>query len=131
MGNALDAIVEIFSWVGLGLGAAVAVVALIAFLADGTWMPVRGVVERLGDRTVVRWFDADGGVNEAELSEAQLHEIGAKDMIDIYAREGRANRMRLHRRSPLVRGLVLLAGVFLAVGIAALAVSLVMLFVRG
>lgn len=131
MGNALDAIVEIFSWVGLGLGIGVAVLALIAFVIDGTWVPVRAVVERLGERTVVRWFDASGGVNEATLSDAQLHEIGTKDMADIYAREGSADRMRLHRRSPVVRGLTLLAGVLLGVGALALAASLVMLFVRG
>ena len=131
MGNALDAIVEIFSWVGLGLGAAVALLALIAYAADGTWVPVRAVVERLGERTVVRWFDGDGGVNEAALSEAQLHEVGARDMVDLWARVGHADRMRLHRRSPFVRGLTLLAGVLLGVGALALAVSLVMLFVRG
>lgn len=131
MGNALEAVVEIFSWVGLGVGAGVVVLALIALLADGTWAPARGVVERLGDRTVVRWFDADGGVNEATLSAAQVHEVGAKDMIDIYARVGHVGRMRLHRRSPLVRALLLLAGVFLGVGATALAVSLVLLFTAG
>jgi hypothetical protein len=131
MGNALDAIVEIFSWVGLGLGSAVGIVALFAFLADGTWMPVRAVVERLEDRTVVRWFDADGGVNEATLSEAQLHEIGTKDMADIWAKHGVPDCMRLHRRSHLARGLGLLAAVLIGVGAVALAVSLAMLFVRG
>jgi len=131
MGNALDAIVEIFSWVGLGLGALVGIFAVFALLADGSWMPVRAVVERLADRTVVRWFDADGGVNEATLSEAQLHEIGAKDMADIWAKHGVPDRMRLHRRSHLTRGLALLAAVLLGVGAVSLVVSLAMLFLRG
>lgn len=131
MGNALDAIVEIFSWVGLGLGVLVAILALISFLADGTWMPVRAVVEHLDDRTVVRWFDAEGGVNEAPLSEAQLHEIGAKDMADIWAKHGVPDRMRLHRRSHVVRGLAQLAGILIGIGLVALVVSLAMIFVRG
>lgn len=131
MPHALEAVTEIFTWAGLGLGILFAGLALVAFVADGTWVPVRAVIERVEGRTLVRWFDDEGGVNEAVLSEAQEHEIGLKEMADIYARHGWANRMRLHRRSPIVRGLVLLAGVLLGVGILALAVSIIGLFLGG
>jgi hypothetical protein len=129
--HALDAVVEIFTWVGFGVGALVAGLALLAYLVDGTWVPVRVVVERDGEHPLVRWFDDDGDVNEAPLSEAQLHEIGAKNMVDAWSRLGSKDRMRLHRRSPVVRGLVLLASVFLGVGVLAVVSSIVLLFMRG
>jgi hypothetical protein len=131
MSNAVDAVVEIFTWVGIGLGALLAGVALIAYLADGTWVRVRAVVEHMADRTVVRWFDADGNVNEATLSPAEEHHLAGKDMADIWAREGRIGRMRLHRRSPVVRAFTTLAAVLLGVGAVSLVASLALLFVRG
>ncbi len=42
MDHVIDAVIEIFSWVGLGAGVLLGVVALILYLADGTWLPVRG-----------------------------------------------------------------------------------------
>lgn len=131
MPHALDAIAEIFTWVGFGIGALAAGLALVAYLVDGTWLPVRAVVERLEDRTVVRWFDTEGGVNEATLSEADLHEIGTKGMVDVWARLGTPDRMRLQRRSAVVRALVLVAGVFVGVGVVAVIGSLILLFARG
>ncbi len=68
MSNALDAVIEIFTWVGLGGGLLLAFVAVFLLLADGTWLPTRAVVEHVDGGRVVRWFDADGGVNEAPLS---------------------------------------------------------------
>ena len=45
MHETIDALVEIFSWVGLGAGALLAVTALVMRLFDGTWLPTRAVVE--------------------------------------------------------------------------------------
>ena len=45
MDAAIDAVVEIFTWVGFGAGALLAGIALVAYLLDGTWVPARAVVE--------------------------------------------------------------------------------------
>lgn len=127
----IDVVVEIFAWAGLGLGALFAGIALVLFLLDGTWVHVRAVVEPVGGGHVVRWFDADGGVGEAPLSDDQHRELGGRDMVDIYARRGTPNRMRLTPRSPAVRAMTLLAVGLLGLGVAALVVSWVMLFARG
>ena len=129
--HALDAIIEIFSWAGFGLGALLAGIALVVYLFDGTWLPVRAVVEDAERGRLVRWFDEDGGVNEAHLTHEQEREIGGKDMADIYYRRGSRNRMRLTQGSPAVRAIALLAGGLLALGVIALAASLILLFVRG
>jgi hypothetical protein len=129
--QAIDALAEIFSWVGFGIGALLAGIALIMYLFDGTWVPVRAVVESSANGRLVRWFDEDGGVGEAHLTHEQEHHIGDADMADIFVRRGSLNRMRLTQGSPAVRAVALLAGGMLALGVVALVTSLVMLFARG
>lgn len=131
MHETIDALVEIFSWVGFGVGALLAALALLLRLLDGTWLPTRAVVESESDGRVVRWFDDDGGVNEALLTHEQEHAIGDKDMADIFYRRGTQNRMRLTHGSPAVRAVALLAVGLLALGVIASVVSLVLLFARG
>ncbi|NLP82695.1 hypothetical protein HF576_02430 [Microbacterium sp. CFH 90308] len=129
--HAIDAIAEIFSWVGFGVGALVAGIALVMYLLDGTWVPTRAVVEDAEHGHIVRWFDEDGGVNESALTHEQELAIGEKDMADVFYRRGARNRMRLTQGSPAVRAVALLAGGLIAVGALSLAVSLVLLFLRG
>ena len=131
MNGAIDAVVEIFTWVGFGAGALLAGVALVVYLLDGTWVPVRAVVEPTEHGKVVRWFDEDGGVNEAPLTHEQLHIVGDAGMYDIYSRRGWQNRMRLTHHSPLVRAIALLAAGLIALGLVALIVSYILLFLRG
>lgn len=134
MDAVVDAVVEIFVWTGFGLGTLLALVALILHLVDGTWIPVRGVVELLDDghggrHAVVRWFDESGAVNEASLTETERHHLGDKDMADIFYRRGWTNRMRLTPGSPAVRLIALLAAGLLGVGVVSLIVSGILLFV--
>lgn len=131
MSNALDALIEIFTWVGLGGGSLLAFVAVFLLLLDGTWIPARAVVEHVDGGRVVRWFDEHGGVNEAPLSAHDDAKVGSADMADIFYRRGSAHRMRLTRSSPVVRFLSLLAGGVLALGVVAFVVSIVLLFARG
>ena len=131
MSNALDAVIEIFTWVGLGGGLLLAFVAVFLLLADGTWVPTRAVVEHVDGGRVVRWFDADGGVNEAPLSSHDDAKIGAADMADIFYRRGRSHRMRLTRAWPAVRFVALLAAGVGAMGLVAATISIILLFARG
>lgn len=131
MANAIEAVAEIFTWIGFGVGSVLAVAAVVLLLLDGTWTPVRAVVEDLGDRRVVRWFDDEGGVHEAPLTPEQERQIGDRDMVDVFARRGSRNRMRLTRGSGVVRGVGLFAVGLFGLGVVSLAASIVMIFVRG
>jgi hypothetical protein len=131
MDSTIDAVVEIFSWAGFGLGALVAGVALIMYLFDGTWLPTRGVLDDAEHGRIVRWFDEDGGVNEAYLTHDQVTQLQGKDMADIFYRRGSRGRMRLTQGSHAVRTVALLALGLVGVGVLALVVSLVLLFTRG
>ncbi|MFL2001366.1 hypothetical protein [Microbacterium sp. A1-JK] len=129
--SAVDAIVEIFTWIGFGAGALFAGVAFVLYIADGTWVPVRAMIDDLGDRRVARWFDEDGGVGEATLTPADDEAIGSADAADVFVRVGSLDRMRLHRRSPSVRAFVLLALGLIGLGVAGLVISIVSLFAAG
>lgn len=132
MSDTIDAIAEIFTWIGFGLGAVLAVVALILRLADGTWVRTQGVVDDGPHGRLVRWFDDHaGGVGTAYLSHDQERRIGDAATADIYVRPGRHDRVRLTPGSPAVRAVGLLAAGLLALGVVALVTSLVLLFVRG
>ena len=131
MDAAVDAIVEIFSWAGFGLGALAAGIALVLYLFDGTWLPARAVVEAAEGRRLVRWFDEDGDVNEAHLTYEQEEALAGKDMADIFYRRGTLGRMRLTQGSPAVRAVSLIAAGLIGLGIVALVLSWVLLFARG
>ena len=131
MDEAFDAVVEVFTWVGFGLGALLAGIALVIYLFDGTWLPVRAVVEDSEHGRLVRWFDEDGAVNEAHLSHEQEHALAGKDMADVFYRRGSSGRMRLTQGSPLVRAVALLAAGLIGLGAVALVLSWVLLFMRG
>ncbi|GAA1943735.1 hypothetical protein [Microbacterium aquimaris] len=130
MDGAVDTVAEIFAWLGFGLGALVSGVALILYLADGTWRPVHVVIDDAHGGRVARWF-GDDGVGQAMLSEEMLRELGDADTADVFARQGSRDRLRLTAHSPLVRAVTWFAVGFLAVGAASVTVSVVMIFVRG
>ena len=131
MDSTIDAVAEIFSWGGFGLGAVVAGIALVMYVFDGTWLPTRGVLDDGEHGRVVRWFDEDGGVNEARLTHEQERALAGKSMADIYYRRGGRGRMRLTQGSPAVRAVAYLSLGLLGVGIVALATSMILLFTRG
>jgi hypothetical protein len=131
MDSAIDALVEIFTWVGFSAGALIAGVALVMYLFDGTWLPTRGVLEDTEDGRIVRWFDEDGGVNEAHLTHEQERALEGKGMADIFYRRGARGRMRLTQGSPAVRAVAYLAVGLIGLGVLAVVVSGILLFTRG
>ncbi|MCR2817433.1 hypothetical protein NQ166_01140 [Microbacterium sp. zg.Y1090] len=128
MNVALDAILEIFTWVGLGAGALVGLIALGLWAADGSWLPAQAVVDHEDGRTVVRWFDDAGGVGAADAGHAEAETLAGVSTADIWYRLGARDRFRLTRRSPAVRAAAWLAAGLAAVGIAAFAASWIVLF---
>ncbi|GAA3036918.1 hypothetical protein [Microbacterium dextranolyticum] len=127
----VDALIEVFTWVGLGGALALGVVAVIAWAADGSWLPADAVVDRDEGRTYVRWFDADGDANSAVASPADAATLEGRETALIWYRHGWTGRMRLHRRSAGLRMLVLSAGGMLALGALCLIAGWVLYFARG
>ncbi len=130
MEHVLDAVLEIFAWVGIGGAVALAILAFALWIADGTWVPVHVVIDDSPEGRVARWFD-EGGVGEAVLTPHLAHELGDKDEADLYARRGSRDRIRLVRTAPGVRFTAWIALALGALGIIALITSWVLLFARG
>ena len=128
--HAIDALLEIFTWVGFGAAVMLGVLALVARIADGSWVPAQAVISDDPDGPIARWFGPQGDVGQARLTHEQEQRIGGRDTADVFVRLGRAHRLRLTRSSPVVRLLLWLALGFAALGVVASAVSLVLLFVR-
>lgn len=127
---AVDAILEIFAWVGGGLAILVGIAALIAYVADGSWAPAQVVITDEADGSVARWFGHDGRVGQAPVTPEQRERLGGRDVADMFVRLGARPQVRLTRHSPLVRFLTLLAVALLGLGLASVALSLVLLFAR-
>lgn len=128
--HAIDAILEIFTWVGLGAGALVALIAVVARVADGSWAPAQAVIADDVDGRIARWFGHEGRVGSARLTHEQDKALAGRETADVFVRLGRDDRLRLTKGSPLVRLLTWLAIGLGAVGVIAAAGSLILLFVN-
>ena len=131
MENALDAVLEILSWIGFGGAVLLGIALMIAWAADGTWLPADAIVDRDGPEPVVRWFDADGEANAAVPSHHEAAELADRDAARVWYRHGWSGRMRLTARHPAVRALGWGAASLFALGVVTAATSWILLFVRG
>lgn len=129
--DVLAIIVEVLSWLGLGLGVPLFIVALILRAADGRWHEVEiGVVERVGsdEPALARWFASDE-LHERELTSDELAEIDDPDSATAYADP--TGRLRFERHSAPARVFWILSLVLLGVGVVALAGTIVLMLVMG
>lgn len=127
----VDILLETFTWIGLGGAFVLAVVVVIAWASDGTWLAADALVDHDGADPVVRWIDADGDVNSAVAVGEDAEALAGRDRAEIWYRLGWQGRMRLTRRPHGFRPLLLSAGGMLALGILAMVTSWVLYFVRG
>lgn len=130
MSHVLDILLEVFTWIGFGGALALALVIVIMWAADGSWLEADAIVDREGDETVVRWIDADGDANRAVASPADAATLEGVDAASIWYRHGWQGRMRLTRRPPGMRTVVLSAGGMLALGVVCLVIGWVVYFTR-
>lgn len=130
MDHAIDAVIEVFTWVGFGGFLLLAILAVVAWAADGTWLPAEAIVDRDGDDPVLRWYDADGDANSALLSDADAATVGEADAASIWYRHGWRGRIRFERRPPGLRPMVWSAAGMLALGVLSLVTGWVLYFLR-
>ncbi|MFS0866725.1 hypothetical protein AB3M83_05250 [Microbacterium sp. 179-B 1A2 NHS] len=129
MAGALDAILEIFSWVGFSAAGIFGLMGVVMWAADGSWLPAQAYLD--DDGVTARWIDADGEVNSARLTDVDAEALAGAERADIWYRHGWRDRMRTTPRPPHLRLLWGLSAGGFAVGAVSGIVSLVALFVRG
>ncbi len=124
----LDIALEIYTWIGVTASVTLGVAAFVAWVVDGTWVPVRALLVEVEGQARVRWIDDAGQLHDAQLPpDAELD----GDEVDLFSRVGRADRVRVVRRAPLVRALTRLAAGFAALAVIGVILSIVTLFVKG
>ncbi len=128
--RAIDAILEIFTWTGFGGAVAFGVVALIALIADGSWVATQIVITDDEHGRIARWFGNAGRVGQARLTHDQVRTLAGRETADAFVRLGARDRVRLTRSSPTVRLFFWLSMGMLALGILSAAGSLAVLFLR-
>ncbi len=129
--HALDAVIEIFTWLVFGAALVLGAVAIGLWVADGTWLPADAMVDHEEAGTYVRWFDSDGDANSALAGPADAAALSGVDRAPIWYRYGWRERMRLAPRPPGLRAVTWAALGMLALGILALVTSWVLLFAAG
>jgi len=128
--RAIDAIAEIFTWVGFGGALLLAIVAIVVRIADGSWVPAQAVLSDESEGRIARWFGSEGRVGQTWLTPEQEHELEGRATADVFVRLGRHDRLRLTKGSPLVRFLLWLTAGFAGLGVVAAVASIVLLAMR-
>lgn len=127
----IDILLEIFTWIGFGAAFLLLVAALCVWALDGTWLSTDAYLEDEPEGRVARWFDGAGQVNRAVLSDEEADVLAGQDRAQVWYRYGWNDRMRLTRRPPALRALLLGAAGAFALGLVCSVVSIVLLFVNG
>lgn len=128
--RAIDAIAEIFTWVGFGGAVVLALATLVVWLADGSWSLTQVVLADEQGQRSARWFGSSGRVGHAWLTPDQQVALDGRDTAEVYVRVGSDDRVRLTKGSPTVRFLGWLTVGFFALGVVATAASIVFLMSR-
>lgn len=117
---------EVLSWVGLGVGIPLLLIALLVRMAEGAWLPIEiAIVERDGT-TMARWF-AGGDFHERPLRGHEPAVVDDGFTAGVVSANNPA-RARIGDPPHTRRVLRTLGIVFTAVGVLGLIGSLVPLF---
>lgn len=130
--NAVDAvgtIAEVLSWIGLGLGLPLLAIVLLVKAHDGSWLPQEVVIVKdESGRARARWFAA-GDFRERPLRADESHHWHGREDVDAFVSERHPTLMRFEPRRPLLHAFQVLGITLAGVGAAAVALSIVLLFV--
>lgn len=125
--HTVGAIAELFSWIGLGIGALCLVVWVITLATTGDWRETDAVRIEESQRRA-RWIADDGSLHERSLTPAEQHQLSGHDTFRVFYNVRSPDRMRLERTSHSVRLFRLLTIIFLGLGTLAVIVGFVVLF---
>lgn len=123
--DALGAIAELFSWVGLGLGGALFFCWLVVRAADGARVSTEAELVPTPEGPVVRWQGSDGRVYSRFVDDHEAQELSAKPEPYVWVKHRDPSRMRISQVNHGSRVVGILALVFGGVGAVAVVVGLV------
>jgi len=131
MYTGIGLILELFTWVGFGIGALLLVGYLIARAARVAWVETDAVVVAEGSELRLRWLSDDRELFERLVEPDERALIGDKDHCEIRYSRFSPWKSRLKADSRAVRALGILTIVFVGIGVVASVASIVVLFLGG
>ena len=100
--DTLGMVGEILSWIGLGIGLPLLLIAMLVRSGDGRWLPVEVVIVTDSERILARWF-AGGEAHERILSAQEYRGPEAKkNPRPGFVSEKRPSKMRFEPRRPVI-----------------------------
>ena len=124
-------ILELFTWVGFGIGALLLVGYLIARAARAAWVETDAVVVAEGSELRLRWLSDDRELFDRLVEPEERVLIGEKDHCEIRYSRFSPWKSRLKADNRAVRALGILTVVFVGIGVVASVASIVVLFLGG
>lgn len=121
----LGVLSELFTWVGLVIGAGFLLVVFVIRAVSGSWVETAAVVV---DREA-RWMTEDREVHSRRLTQHEISRAADLDDLMVFYSERSPDRMRLDRWSEPEKALRLVGIVLASVGVAAGILSIVLLFI--
>lgn len=126
--DTLGIVGEILSWIGLGIGAPLLLVAVLVRAGDGRWLPVEAVIVAQDDGVLVRWLAA-GELHERALTAREYADAArAEGSKPAFVSEKRPSKLRFEPRRPVIHELYVIGLTLTIVGLASLALSFVPMF---
>ncbi|WP_336502468.1 hypothetical protein [Microbacterium paraoxydans] len=119
--DTLAVVGEVLSWIGLGIGVPLLIVAMLIHLVEGQWVPVEIAVIDRGGHPTARWF-AGGDFHERPLRRGEPTTTD-DGWIDGFSSSNDPTRVRIGEPPHLRRVLRTVGVVFAAVGAVGLIVS--------
>lgn len=115
---------EVLSWIGLGVGIPLLIIAAMIALAEGRWERVDMVIIDRDGIPIARWF-AGGDFHERPLTS---REQTSEDWHQGYVRTREPDHARIH--PPMLRRVALTTGaIFAGIGIVGFVVSMIPAFI--
>lgn len=125
--DTLGMVGEILSWIALGLGLPLLLVAVLVRAGDGKWLPVDVVIVTHDEEILARWF-AGGDAHERPLT-AQEFRGPAKNPRPGFVSEHHPARMRFEPRRPVIHECYVIGLTLTVIGVLSLLLSFLPMFV--
>jgi hypothetical protein len=118
---------EVFTWVGLGLGAVCLLVLLLVRTFGGRWIEADGLAVTESGETRLRWMSLQG-LHERLLDPAD-HHVTDPAAIRLFYSQRNPSRIRFDAVGHGERTMRLLTWLLLGLGLLALVVSTILIFI--
>ncbi len=127
----LDALLQTFAIVGVAAAAALALLALVLRIVDGSWERTLAVVEPVPGGEELRWIGRDGIAHAATVTPHERGILAGADSAEIFTNIAEPGRMRMRRTTTAMRFTLRFAGGMAILALVSTAASIVLLFARG